>query len=164
MNFPVRLLLSLSAAAAVAGCTSPQARRSAEFPNVLAPLSDAVKDKVLNGVVEEGYTSDMVYIAVGKPSEVAAGEEQGRHVEVWSYKNFTPISYVPPRGKGGFGQSKSLGAWGNASLPSGPSVKGDEVATPRTSGGMGGAMVESSVCTLRLLLADGKVVAVRYER
>lgn len=103
------------------GCvTGGASSRAEEKSAVFGQLDPATQKHILNGNVERGYTKDMVYIAIGKPSKVEMRKSQDGDVEIWVYKNM-----VLPQ-SGGFkgityntnfqlGTSENLGAAGGIS-------------------------------------------------
>jgi hypothetical protein len=75
------LVVSVLLLVGVAGCNSASSRiqeHAAEF----AALDSATQTKIKQGVVETGYTSDMVYMALGRPAE-ASNDAAGNLV--WTY-------------------------------------------------------------------------------
>lgn len=85
-------LLALIAALALAGCqtgSGPQARireKSAAF----AALAPAQQAKIEKGIVEVGFSQDMVYMALGRPNETRdVTLPEGRET-TWIYRNVIP--------------------------------------------------------------------------
>ncbi len=64
--------------------------RAKEKPEAYASLQLWQKRFVDKGVIARGFTTDMVYIAMGRPSKVEAKDLKEGHVEIWSYKNYYP--------------------------------------------------------------------------
>ena len=90
--------IRLFALALLAGCqTAPSttATRIEEKAKVYAALPADVQKKLQDGMVETGYTANMVYIALGRPTEVAVTAD-GK-VGIWTYKDFYPSAAVSPR-------------------------------------------------------------------
>jgi len=84
-----RLITSLLLAglALLAGCQSV-ASRIKEKPQVYANLDAATQDKIKQGIIEIGYTEDMVYLALGKPDQKRESvQENGRSV-TWIYNTY----------------------------------------------------------------------------
>jgi hypothetical protein len=65
----------------VAGC----ATRS---PTTATSLEPKIKAKVDRGIVEPGFTPEMVYLALGKPSSPAEGLADATVNGTWIYNNF----------------------------------------------------------------------------
>ncbi len=63
----VTTFLLFSAAVLLAGCNTA-APRIAEHAAAFAALDPATQKNIRNGIVEPGFTSDMVYMALGKPT------------------------------------------------------------------------------------------------
>ncbi|HRJ47004.1 MAG TPA: hypothetical protein PKY38_06560 [Opitutaceae bacterium] len=80
-------LLFLPFLVLLAGCSTID-RRIEEKAAVFASLDPATQEQLRQGMVEVGYDTDMVYIALGRPDErrervTAAGREQ-----VWIYSTY----------------------------------------------------------------------------
>lgn len=104
MTFPPRLMKStpllLSAAlvlALAAGCSSPStsAQRREEKAAKLASLSAEQQQKLQSGMVEIGFTADMVYVALGRPDRVAVTADG--HTGIWTYERYLPSEAVSSR-------------------------------------------------------------------
>ena len=83
------LLLSVACAVAfsLAGCESMGVSgRIKENSAVYESLSPRDQQNIQQGEVELGYTSDMVYMSLGKPSKVSPGANGVG--EVWTYNNY----------------------------------------------------------------------------
>ena len=71
----------------LAGCQSVDSRIK-EKPQVYANLDAATQDKIKQGIIEIGYTEDMVYLALGKPDQKRESvQENGRSV-TWIYNTY----------------------------------------------------------------------------
>ncbi len=92
MKIPV--LIGAIAVFALAGChpTAGIPARIQEKSAAFSQLTDAQKRKIEQGVIEVGYTTDMVYMALGKPQKVRAEKLPEGPEETWIYENFA----VPP--------------------------------------------------------------------
>jgi hypothetical protein len=71
----------------VMGCASSVSSRIQEKSEVFVALPAEYQIKVRQGMVDEGFTPDMVYMALGKPSRVVGGK--------WIYRNYFPPSQGP---------------------------------------------------------------------
>lgn len=167
----VRLLLA-SLGALLAGCASSTIEsRIAEHAPAFQALAPEAQQAVREGAIAPGFSPEMVYMALGEPSERTAGPDGS---ELWTYRNFffsdslaeaQRIARAAARPKATFGQSRQLSAWADATQPSGASVQGDMVNTPRSSGGTGGSAVEvPPAATLRVAFRGGKVTGYALER
>jgi hypothetical protein len=86
MNTLTRLLLGMLAFA-LAGCSTVDSRIK-EKPDVFAKLDPVIQAKLKQGIIDLGYTSDMVYIALGKPDEIRERTSGGGHDTVWKYNTY----------------------------------------------------------------------------
>jgi len=93
--------LALFAASAalllVSGCdSSGSSARIQEKSVVFNNLAPWQQQDIQNGIINVGYSTDMVYMALGKPSKIvtsANGEET-----IWTYNNyFPPTAQSAPR-------------------------------------------------------------------
>ena len=74
----------LFSAALLAGCSSYESRLN-ERASSLSKLTPKQREAMEAGRVEVGYTADMVYVVLGKPERVEAGEAADQ--ETWVYSN-----------------------------------------------------------------------------
>ncbi len=85
-----RLLTTFMLAATLgflAGCQSVDDRIK-EKPDVFAKLDAPTQDKIKQGIVDLGYTEDMVYLALGKPDEKRqAVRAEGTSI-TWIYNTY----------------------------------------------------------------------------
>jgi hypothetical protein len=84
MHLP-RLLVALLVLA-LAGCHTATPRFR-EYPASAAALDEKTREKIKRGIVEPGYTPEMVFLALGKPSEPANAVDATRD-GTWIYRNF----------------------------------------------------------------------------
>jgi hypothetical protein len=82
---PTLALLTL----ALSGCNTASSRLR-EYPESAAQFDKATRDKIARGVVEPGFTPEMVYMALGKPSEPAEGLASQTKDGTWIYHEFHP--------------------------------------------------------------------------
>ena len=66
------------------------ALRAKEKPEVYASLQVWQKRFIEKGVVARGFTPDMVYIAMGKPTKVETRARPLGKVEIWTYLYYYP--------------------------------------------------------------------------
>lgn len=120
-----------------AGCATPEKRARANSEAVASwPLE--VREKVLAGEVEPGFTEEMVLVALGKPDRRYSRITESGRSTIWVYRDRRPGSRLS------FGIGTGIGIGG------GGSVYGGGV-----SAGTGGFREGT-----RVVLAEGKVVAV----
>lgn len=74
---------------AAAGCATPESRIR-KHPDMFAAFPTNVQASVRSGIVNVGYTPDMVYIALGRPAQVIERATETGRLEIWVY---TDISY-----------------------------------------------------------------------
>ena len=82
----------LGAVALFSGCETDNgiASRAREKPDTYANLQLWQKRFIEKGVIAKGFTTDMVYIAMGHPTKVQVKEIPEGHAELWTYKNYYP--------------------------------------------------------------------------
>ncbi|MDB6127038.1 MAG: hypothetical protein JWM35_934 [Verrucomicrobia bacterium] len=158
-------LISLTACGLVllAGCHSSTttAMRMQEKSSLLTSLPEEQQKKISGGVVEVGYTADMVYVALGRPSRVSVTTD-GR-VGIWTYEHYLPSEAVSTKpfytirgyskGSGAFrGGPSAASAHDNA--PHGNINRG-----PREGGPLGSQWAEPDIVpvTLEILFKKGRV-------
>ncbi len=111
---------------ALVGCdaTSGTASRIQEKSAVFAQLTPEQKQRVEAGSIERGYTADMVYMALGKPSKVREKDSPDGTVVMWTYNNFysnnpdfAPDADRPERFSSGRSVGREQGVDNLAELP-----------------------------------------------
>lgn len=86
MNFR-RFLAPLLLLSLLAGCSTVD-KRIEEKSSLFAGLDAATQEKLRQGIVEIGYTPDMVYIALGKPDDKREKiSAEGREL-TWIYSSY----------------------------------------------------------------------------
>lgn len=85
--FSIVLLLGLTAC-----MTTPQAARIEKHAALFDSLPEEVKKEVTRGSIAKGYTSDMVFLALGAPDEIESAADGQSFV--WTYRNFYPSAEV----------------------------------------------------------------------
>jgi hypothetical protein len=82
-----------------AGCATP-AYRIRKNPDLFASFPPEVQENVREGRVEVGYSPEMVYIALGRPSRVYSRQTEAGHTIIWAYSshyhtsNWRPVERV----------------------------------------------------------------------
>ena len=66
------------------------AARTQEKSTVCAPLKTWQKKLIDAGAISQGFTPDMVYMAMGKPTTVETKELPEGHAEMWIYTHYYP--------------------------------------------------------------------------
>jgi hypothetical protein len=110
-----RFLLTAALAAAAlsfTGCvTSNPDTRIAQNRALYDSLALDVREKIAAGRVDLGFTPDMVYLALGKPSRRVERIATNETNEIWYYTRSRPrVSFGVGLGMGGFGRH---GGWGS---------------------------------------------------
>ena len=148
---------------ALGGCASSPASRASEKAEIFGRLTARQQENVRDGLIEGGYTADMVYIALGRPSETTPAYD-GRG-ELWTYRNFYPSRRWA-------GQSLYRRAGTSEAVVTG-SIRGamgavGDVRDPNAGGGYGEGVSRAGTpdsdvtsATLRVWFQNGRVV--RFE-
>lgn len=80
---------------ALSGCeSSGVTARIQEKSAAYAALTPAQQQLVKAGEIEIGFTADMVYMALGKPSKTEVKETSGGPVTMWTYDKYYPTQAV----------------------------------------------------------------------
>lgn len=76
----------------VCGCEFDNgiAARAKEKPEVYAKSHLWQKRFIEKGVIAQGFTTDMVYVAMGNPSKLETKEGPDGRMEVWTYSRYYP--------------------------------------------------------------------------
>jgi len=83
----------LTLALLISGCETDGGvtARIQEKSTAYAELQQPEKDCIAQGNVMPGFTSDMVYMAVGSPTKVEPERlPDGTDAEIWTYNNYFP--------------------------------------------------------------------------
>ena len=151
-----------------AGCQNPRATRIQEHAalyQTLDPLSQRLID---NGLVNYGFTPELVYMALGKPNHVEEKETSQGRVETWIYKNFLYSEANAAKfGVNNPGNKQQAGPMLSSSAPLGaaPGTSGPSLLSTKTSAVQPGVsdMNDVPIATLFLELLGGRVIVVRIE-
>lgn len=82
MSRPSPVLPTLLVALLLAGCAT------SNKPTTATTLEPDIRKKVERGIVEPGFTPEMVYLALGKPSEPASALVDATRDGTWIYHDF----------------------------------------------------------------------------
>lgn len=66
----------------ITGCTTPRS------PTTATRLEPDIKTKVDQGIIEPGFTPEMVFLALGKPTEPAESLADATTNGTWVYRDF----------------------------------------------------------------------------
>lgn len=75
------VLAAVSSLWVVAGCATAR-------PTTATKLEPSIRAKVDRGIIEPGFTPEMVYLALGKPSEPAESLSDATTNGTWVYRDF----------------------------------------------------------------------------
>lgn len=123
------VLLGLLVTLALAGCQagSTLKARIREKAAVFAALPPARQAQVEKGVVEVGFTPDMVYMALGRPNEVHDVTLPEGKETTWTYRNILPPQTMNLVGVNQPGQGKRF-------TPQGMNQSGAAISSTGTKG------------------------------
>jgi hypothetical protein len=82
-----RTLILATSLGFLAGCQSVE-RRIQERPEAFYQLDRETQDKILQGIIDVGYTEDMVYLALGEPSEKRQRVTENGRTVTWIYNTY----------------------------------------------------------------------------
>src|SRR4051812_7559180 len=84
----IALIAAALMLASLIGCQSPRKVRIQENAAVFAALDPETQKIIQEGLFAPGFSTDLTYLALGKPNNVAKTETENGTVEVWKYRNF----------------------------------------------------------------------------
>lgn len=157
-------------ALAGSGCTTtPQAERAAERAATFAQLPAAQQQAVSRGLVDRGYSLEMVYIALGRPDAIEASAD-GQECR-WTYRNFylsaqvdgRPLYATRPRLQPGAAVSRVFGSSAPAFTgPRSAGLRNDPVGftPPPTHPAGSGGEPDVPPITLAITFIDGAVARI----
>lgn len=88
MKFPTTLVsLALTALFTLTACQSVESRIK-EKPELFAGLDIATQDKIKQGIIDLGYTQDMVYLALGAPDQKKESVSATGQTMTWIYNSY----------------------------------------------------------------------------
>lgn len=155
---------------AIGGCAvTPQAERMAERADSVARFSPEQQSAVRRGLVNQGQSLEMVYIALGRPDTIEASADGNECC--WTYRNFylsaqadgTPLYTPRSRLQPGAAASRVLGSQSPAFTgPRSTGMRNDPVGTapaPIRPSGTGGEPDVPPI-TLAVTFIDGQVARI----
>jgi hypothetical protein len=113
---------------ALAACSSTGSRIRSE-QELFDSYPPEVQQNIRDGVIEGGYTREMVRMALGKPDRISETQAEGGPVEVWTYRRSSGpgFSVGVGVGTGTFSRSGSgVGVGTGVSLDQPP--RGEDIA------------------------------------
>lgn len=156
---PLALVAALPMAVMLAGCESMRNARIRENQALFASLDPFSQHLVRQGLFNHGFSSELVYMSLGRPNRVTVAETAKGKLETWTYRNFLYESSGAVSVGVSTPGTRPMGTVLSSSAPGGPSLNS-------TKAGPGNAAVaeETALCTLYIDLLEGTVVAVRIQR
>ncbi len=131
------MFLVLAVVLVLAGCSTPQSRARANA-EALAGVSPEVREKVLAGEVDLGFSEELVLVALGKPDRRYSRVTEEGASTIWAYRSRSPGSRLS------FGVGTGIGigggGYGGVSVGTGGASRLDE--------------------TLRIVFVEGRVVGI----
>lgn len=160
MNAPrLSVVATLLAIALCSGCETSRNARIQENPALFASLDRFSQELVRKGLFNYGFSSEVVYMALGKPNRVTVKESDDGKVETWVYRNFLYEAGTAVTVGVSTPGTRPMGTVLSSSAPGGPSLMS-------TKSGPGQAAIteDSALCTLFIDLVENRVVGVRILR
>lgn len=84
---PTTIVTLCSLLLALAGCANAARSRLESRPAAAAALDPATREKIKQGIVEAGFTPEMVYFALGQPTSPFNASIDQMRDGVWKYSN-----------------------------------------------------------------------------
>jgi hypothetical protein len=84
---PILLALASASLFFATGCQTVD-DRIREKPEVFAQVDKATQDKIKQGIIDLGFTPDMVYLALGAPNEKRESITAAGRAEIWIYNTY----------------------------------------------------------------------------
>lgn len=147
-------LASLTLLLAAAGCATSVAHRIEEKSALFANLPAHVQESLREGNIGVGYSPDLVYIALGSPTEKETRETSEGPVEVWIYRRY-------------------FGAMNPQTLPSYQNIRqeiansqgvGSQPSTNPLAGRGRGNSITNTQPNIEINIASGDTLYVRFYR
>jgi hypothetical protein len=160
-GFTHRSLVAAAAVALAGGCQHPRTARIQEHAALFASLPPNTQQIVKDGLVDYGFTPELVYMALGKANRKSANDQTAYGpVETWVYRNFVYSNVGAVRISGNTPGSKPYGPVIASSAPGGPSLSSTKASPVQPTIGDG---TDAAVGTLVLEFRNGRVVTIRVE-
>ena len=100
MKISISTLSVMGVLILASGCVSTPSSRIKKEPQIFASFAPEVQAKVQKGVIEMGYSRDMVRLALGLPRQVHTRTSETGEIEIWTYMNSRYISSYEPMDSG----------------------------------------------------------------
>lgn len=145
----------------VVGCQSTRATRIQEHAALFDTLDPFTQQVIKEGLFAHGFTPELVYMSLGKPSAVTSADSDNGTVQVWKYRNFVYGNVAGAmRLSANTPGSKPYGPILSSSAPGGPSLFSTKAGPvqPTVSDGS-----DVPVGTLYIEFLNGRVVSARLD-
>jgi hypothetical protein len=153
--------LALVLALLATGCQSPRAARIQEKAALFASLDPRTQKIIENGLVDVGFTAELVQMALGKPNSVSAVDTVQGRLEIWTYRNFVYAhATAVALGVNNPGTRYTPGPIVSPNAPGG----GPSLASTKSQGVQSTlALADAPTGTLHVDLLEGKVAGLRLD-
>ena len=111
----LRLSVCVLALATLASCVNPREKRIANNPTIYNALPTNDQVLIQQGRIREGLNKEAVFLALGRPDQVATGKKSGKNLEKWTYMGSQPVftnTYGMGMGMGWGGGFRGRGGYG----------------------------------------------------
>jgi hypothetical protein len=157
---PFRFPIVATIALLLSGCeTTGVHSRIQEKSTVFGNLTDAQKKSIEAGAIEVGYTPDMVYMALGKPSSRETTNAAQGAGEMWTYKNYYPATAATQLTLNNPNQRPQSGQTSSSAPRDGASLASTATSGPQTSLGVADLVADK----LYVFFVDSKVSQIKLE-
>ena len=130
--------------------------RIKENTALFATLTPGQQKRIKGGAIDIGYTRDMVYIALGKPSKIESIDSDQGAVKLWSYRNFVTATSAEAKNYDSTRPTQGSSVSLTSAAPNGPSLFSTKQGGPKTELGFSDLPTD----TLNIYLLDGKVTRI----
>lgn len=86
-SFLISLFAGIAVLMFASGCQSVESRIK-EKPEVFARLDAATQDRIRQGIIDIGFTEDMVYLALGAPDQKRESVSATGRTTTWIYNTY----------------------------------------------------------------------------
>ena len=158
---PVLASVVLPLLSMLGGCGTMRATRIREKADLFAAQSLEVQALIREGMVDQGFSPELVHLALGEPNRRQAGEAAEGRMETWTYKNIVLSDTVAVRvGMNNPGSRYQPGRLMSPNAPGGPGI-----SSTRNVGPQPGVadMADVRTGTLFVEFLNGRVFSLRLE-
>lgn len=146
----------------LAGCQSPRDSRISEKRELFASLPPSVQATIKEGLVDLGFSPEMVQMALGTPNQVQSGQAAEGQMMTWTYKNFVLSDSAAVKvGMNTPGTRYQPGPIVSPNAPGGPSLGSTKNVGPQATVS---DMADMRVGTLFVEFLNNRVFSLRMDR